>query len=374
MESPDKAQLDAFFRSITQRFPAGGQVSSLIITHLLPERPAFLDAMARTTTVAAVLPKPKSANRQVLADVRRSYAVRPLTRGLFAEPNSALELLEEIAPGQDIVLLDIGGYYAPSLEVLTAKFSGRILGVVEDTENGHQRYGTLGQLPCPVFSVARSPLKECEDHLVGRSVVYSAEALIRARGSVLTGRDACVIGYGKVGRSIAQSLRAHDLHVTVYDNDPVKRIQALVQGFRTTATRTDAIHKADLVFCATGNFALRRSDFESLRDGAHIASVTSSDDELELASLERTYRRTAAGDHLTRYERAGHYFYVLAEGNAVNFVHGATVGVYIHLVQAEILAATSVLSYGDHHDPGLHELSTEHRRVIARIWLEHFAR
>jgi adenosylhomocysteinase len=74
--------------------------------------------------------------------------------------------------------------------------------------------------------------------------------------------DACVIGYGKVGRSIAQSLRAHAQRVTVFGNNPVRRVQALAHGFRTTASRTDAIHKAGLVLCTTGNLALRRGDFE----------------------------------------------------------------------------------------------------------------
>ncbi|MFE7300601.1 adenosylhomocysteinase [Streptomyces sp. NPDC057579] len=373
MESPEKARLDAFFRRIAERFPAVGDVSALIITHLLSDRPAFLRAMARTTTVAAVLPKPKSVNATALAETRHRYAVHTLTREMFSDPTSALDYLEVNAPGRDVVLLDIGGYYAPSLDTLVDKFSGRILGVVEDTENGHQRYEALGQLPCPVFSVARSPLKDCEDHLVGRSIVFSTEALVRTRGDILTGRDACVIGFGKVGRSVAQTLRAHDLRVVVYDNDPVKRVQAYAQGFRTTATCTEAILKAGLVLCATGNLALRQGDFEALRNGAYVASVTSSEDELELDALNDLYRRNPAGEQLTRYDMTGHYFYVLADGNAVNFLHGAAVGTYIHLVQAEILAATSTLTQGP-HDPGLHEMPSRDRQAIATAWLDHFAR
>lgn len=51
----------------------------------------------------------------------------------------------------------------------------------------------------------------------------------------------------------------------------------------------------------------------------------------------------------------GHYFYMLAGGNAVNFLHGASVGAFIFLVQAEILAATSRLTAGD-CEPGYHEV------------------
>lgn len=72
--------------------------------------------------------------------------------------------------------------------------------------------------------------------------------------------------------------------------------------------------------CATGNLALREDDFVEISNGAYIASVTSSDDELELGALDGLYERTPAEEHITRYARTGHYFYVLADGNAVNFL------------------------------------------------------
>ncbi|NEB01869.1 adenosylhomocysteinase [Streptomyces sp. SID13726] len=373
MESPERARLDAFFRHVTERFPAAGQVTSLIVTHLLSERPAFLRAMAAASTIAAVLPKPKSIDQPTLEAVQGLYPVHDLSRELFADSTRALDYIEEAAAGQDLVLADIGGYFAPSLGTLVEKFSGRILGVVEDTENGHQRYAALDQLECPVISVARSPLKDCEDHLVGRSIVFSTDALVRARGDILTSRNACVLGFGKVGRSIAQTLRGHDLRVTVYDKDPIRRVQAHSHGFRTTATTAEAVRDAELVLCATGNLALRQRDFEALRNGAYLASVTSSEDELELAPLHELYQRIPVGEQLTRYEITGHYFYVLADGGAVNFVHGAAVGSYIHLVQAEILAATAALSHG-HFQPGLHTMPTTDRQAIAGIWLDHFDR
>ncbi|MFH9071352.1 adenosylhomocysteinase [Streptomyces alboflavus] len=373
MESPEKVRLDAFFRRITAQFPADGQVTALIITHLLQERPAFLQAMSRTVAIGAVLPKPRSIDQPTLDEVQHSYAVHGLSRELFADETRALEFLEDTAAGTDVVLLDIGGYFAPSLRTLVDKFSGRVLGVVEDTENGHQRYAALGDLPCPVISVARSPLKDCEDHLVGRSIVFSTDALVRTRGDILTSRAACVIGFGKVGRAIAQTLRAHDLRVTVYDSDPIKRVQARAQGFSTAGSCTEALRGADLVLCATGNLALRQHHFSALRNGAYVASVTSSEDELELSYLDDLYQRTKVAEQLTRYEVTGHYFYVLADGGAVNFVHGAAVGSYIHLVQAEILAATAALSRSG-PVPGLQEMSPIHRQTIAEIWLDHFDR
>ena len=76
-------------------------------------------------------------------------------------------------------------------------------------------------------------------------------------------------------------------------------------------------------------------------------------------------------EHVTRYATVGHYFYVLADGNAVNFLHGASVGAFIFLVQAEILAAAARCAGGD-CEPGYHEMPDADRRRIADIWLAHF--
>ncbi|WP_283137794.1 adenosylhomocysteinase [Rhizohabitans arisaemae] len=325
LEDFELNRVEAFFRKVADRFPLVESVSTVVITHLLPERPVFLRAVDRIAPVVSVLPKPKSINAAALREISKAMPVGELDRAALAAPDHALAFLESQAAGRNLVLLDIGGYFAPTLAYLCDQFSGQISGVVEDTENGHQRYAALAKLPCPVLSVARSPLKEPEDFLVGQSVTFSTEALIRSRGDILNGRPATVIGYGKIGRSIASMLHAKNVGVTVYDSDPVRRAQALSQGFRSASTLAQALRGAGVIICATGNLALREDDFAAVANGAYIASVTSSDDELELAALDALYERTSAGEYITRYARTGHYFYVLADGNAVNFLHGASV-------------------------------------------------
>ncbi|GGX10462.1 hypothetical protein GCM10010297_35060 [Streptomyces malachitofuscus] len=112
------------------------------------------------TELRAVLPKPKSVHPEAMRVVEsRGYVCDKLSREAFADPERALRYVESRAAGLSVVLLDVGGYFAPSLHVLCGDFSGSIVGVVEDTENGHRRYADIDKLPCPVVSVARSPLK-----------------------------------------------------------------------------------------------------------------------------------------------------------------------------------------------------------------------
>lgn len=373
MESFERARLNAYFGKIAAHFRPEELPASLLVTHLLPERPSFVRAVAATSDLRAVLPKPKSIAVSARREVERYTQCDPLTRELFSDPEQALAYIEERAANQSLVLLDVGGYFAPTLSALKERFSGTILGVVEDTENGHKRYAELEKPPCPVVSVARSPLKDPEDFLVGQSVVFSTEALMRGRGDILHGRPALVIGFGKLGSSIARLLHAKGVQVTVYDIDPIRHTQALSQGFTVARDRDAALRNAGLVLCATGSLSLRGEDFSTLRNGAYVATVTSSEDELDLAGLPEVYKCTRDGDHVTRYQTTGHYFYLLNGGNAVNFLHGASVGPFIFLVQAEILAGIRMLTRGD-LDPGMHEATAADRAVIADTWLTYFNR
>ncbi len=373
MEVFERAQLDSYFGRIAGQFATDERAAAFLVTHLLPERPAFVRGVGQITDLRAVLPKPKSISESAIRQIESDgFSCDRLTRELFSDPQRALDYLESRAAGCRTILLDVGGYFAPVLNDICERFSGQILGVVEDTENGHQRYAEL-KLPCPVVSVARSPLKDPEDYLVGQSVVFSAEALMRSRGDILHGRNALVIGFGKLGSSIARLLHAKGVHVTVHDIDPVRRTQALSQGFAVARECRHALRDAGLVLCATGRLSLRGEDFPQVRNGAYVATVTSSEDELELDGLTDVYDRTPVCDNITRYLTTGHYFYLLNKGNAVNFLHGASVGPFIFLVQAEILAASALLSR-QNLEPGMHEASAHDRSTIAATWLDYFNR
>ncbi|MFI5864246.1 adenosylhomocysteinase [Streptomyces sp. NPDC051546] len=373
MEIADRARLDTYFGKVAEAFMPSERPSSLLITHLLPERPSFVGAVGKVSHLRAVLPKPKSIHASTRREIERTVACDELSREMFSDPDTAVTYLETRAAGESVVLLDVGGYFAPSLDALCERFSGTILGVVEDTENGHKRYADRGKLPCPVVSVARSPLKTPEDFLVGQSVVFSTEALLRQRGDILHGRPALVLGFGKLGSSIARLLHVKGVRVIVYDIDPVRRAQAMSQGFEVARDRDQAIATAGLVLCATGALSLRGEDFPQLKNGAYVATVTSSEDELELSGLPSGYVRDSAGEHVSRYSTTGHYFYLLNGGEAVNFIHGASVGPFIFLVQAEILAGTAMLARGG-LDAAMHEVPTADREAIAATWLHYYNR
>lgn len=345
----------------------------LVITHVLPGQMDFLTALGHTTTIAAVLPKPKSADDLALEQTAQVYPCDELDRGLFADPDWLAGYVRRRAADQRIVLSDVGGYFAPALGELCGRLPGQIAGVVEDTENGLRRYEVLDRLPCAVYSVARSPLKEPEDRLVGEAIVFSVETLLRYLGQVLQGRQACVLGYGKIGAGIAAALHSRHVRVLVLDIDPVRQAQALSVGYGATEL-TNALACSDLVFSATGNRALTIEHLPLLKEGAFLAGATSRDDEFDLAALSDPssgYVRTELIPGVSRIRSGGQSFYLLGNGNAVNFLHTSAMGSAIHLVKAEMTVAAGLLAEQD-HQPGFYEVSASHRAAIAAAWVEFF--
>lgn len=369
---PPSVAADAFFAELASRLPRG-EAASLVVTHLLPGQMNFLPALGQVAEVGAVLPKPKSADRRTQDVVSETYRLDPLDRGRFADSEWLTSYLEDRSDGRPMVLADIGGYFAPALNEVCQKLPGLIHGVVEDTENGLRRYLALPDLACPVYSVARSPLKEPEDRLVGEAIVFSVESLLRRLGEVMPGRQATVIGFGKIGAGIAASLHARHVRVVVYDRDPIRQAQAVATGYGRAALQ-DALAQADLVFSATGNRAIGMEELACLRDGAFVAGATSADDEFDLAglaSLRSGFERDDVVPGIARYTCHGRSFSLLGSGNAVNFLHTSAIGPAIHVIKAEIIAAAARLVTHP-HGPGLYEVPHETRAEIATAWLDAF--
>jgi adenosylhomocysteinase len=266
------------------------------------------------------------------------------------------------------VLLDIGGYFAEVVEVAAVN-EGHVmpLGIVEDTENGHQRYEIVRGLSLPVLSVARSPLKNNEDFLIGQSVLFSADAILRDMGELIQYMRVGILGFGKIGRSILQHLLQRNVSPMVYDINSVRRLEAYTGG-AAIPEPAEILREANVLFCATGSRSLNIFRFRDLRPGCFVFSVTSSDDEMDLSYLESEYKTEKITPHVTKYYNFYNHFFLVNRGNAVNFIHKAVVGDFIHLVKAEMLCCLGLLSAGK-LEPGLQEATSAIRATVASEWI-----
>jgi len=341
-----------------------------VVSHLLKGVPLYLETLQRVAQVDVVFPKPKSVSQETLELLGERFQILIKNRNQLSSPEVVAAILNDYVRDGDLILIDVGGYFAEALSDLIDRLRIPLKGIVEVTENGHQRYAAKASLPVPVISIARSPLKSPEDYLTGQSIVYSSEALMRQCHHILNGGNAVVFGYGKIGSSIARALHSKNINTKVVEIDPIRAIEARSQGF-DLLTKEDALQTSDIIYCATGNQSLCANDFPMVKNGAFIFSVTSFDDEMELPRVNSSYKVYPVTEHVQRYEQLGQYYYLANRGNAINFIHNAEVGPYIFLVQGECIQAVHYLSTHD-LPAGLHELPVEERRSLARSWLAHF--
>jgi adenosylhomocysteinase len=282
-----------------------------------------------------------------------------------------LETAIRAAADQRFAILEIGGYFAPILSGLRAALGDRFLGVVEDTEAGHRRYEAVQPLPCPVVSVARSPLKEGEDSLVGASCVFSVEKLLRSLLLIFDGFRNLVLGYGKVGRGLSRTLKPRGCSVAVFDIDPVRQILALAEGM-TIPDREFALKNADVIWGCAGTQSIGCKDFASMRDGTVLVSCSSKQIEFDVKALKSDYEERKVTDEIACYQRGTQRLYLVHQGKPVNFLDNGVIGPVLALIQAEIILGLQHVVAKHRHTGDLLVVETSIRRTLAERWLQIF--
>lgn len=118
----------------------------------------------------------------------------------------------------------------------------------------------------------------------------------------------------------------------------MRAVQASCDGAKVVPI-DHLLKNSDVAFCATGSQAIDILKLRDLKRGAFLASVTSSDDEFDLRFIDSEYTKDKITDDITRYSKRGHYFHLMNDGNAINFLYSAAVDRYIYLVQGELVVS-----------------------------------
>ncbi len=342
----------------------------VVVSHIVKDVEIFIDMLSTLAPVRTVFAKQRTIDKATKNHlIEMGYRIALADRIALRQPTNLEELFSS---GGKYLIIDVGGYFANKLP---PSVQDKVAGIIECTENGYQRYVTLLQtttLPYPIYSVARSPLKENEDNLVGHSVGFYAEFVLRKQYIAPRQLTKAIIGYGKVGRGIAAYHLQQHTPPLIYDSDPLAMLRALTDGC-TPVERNELLMRADVIFCATGSKSLSARDLPRLKDGCFIVSSTSSDDEFAF-SLEdlrsEGYEVLLMRNDIQKIRKDQKHYFMVNQGNAVNFMTpGDRVGSFIRPVQAEVLAAASHLL--SHHST-VKEIQTVDRatqQTLAQIFL-----
>ena len=253
----------------------------------------------------------------------------------------------------------------------TALTGGRLEGVrggLEATGTGIDRLRDL-DLAYPVFDWDTVPIKQGlhNRHLVG---LMAANTFLNVTGLSLYGRTILVVGYGPVGRGIADAARSFGAAVEVCDPNPAAQLAAAHLGF-PTPTLEKALPRADVVFTATGrDGVVSMEDLSRCKDGAFLANLGHTAGELPVEDL-RGYVVDAPRPHVERCEVGGKTLYLLAGGAMFNLAAGPG-DPYdtFDLVTALMIEATSFLATeGTGYAPGVHPLPKKVQDRAATLYL-----
>ena len=198
-----------------------------------------------------------------------------------------------------------------------------ILAGTEETTTGVIRLKAMaaddGALGFPVIAVNEALTKHLFDNRYGTGQ-STVDGILRATNILLAGRHVAIAGYGWVGRGIASRMNGMGAHVAVIEVDPVRALEALMDGFQVM-TAGQAAPWGELFITATGNVnVFRREHFEAMRDGAIMANSGHFDAELDLTAL----RAMAEGhvrevrENVQEFDIGGKKLNLIAEGRLVN--------------------------------------------------------
>ena len=197
-----------------------------------------------------------------------------------------------------------------------------IIGGTEETTTGVIRLKALeaeGRLMFPIVAVNEANTKHMFDNRYGTGQ-STLDGVIRATNILIAGTTVCVAGYGWCGRGLAMRMKGHGADVIVLEVDPLKAIEAVMDGFRVMPV-DEAVKVARLFVTATGDIhVLRKEHFEVMQDGAIVANTGHFNVEIDIPALEAlAVKRRMVREFVEEFTLAdGRRIYLLAEGRLVN--------------------------------------------------------
>jgi adenosylhomocysteinase len=227
-------------------------------------------------------------------------------------------LAEVIAAKPDLILDNGGDLFA---RYLAAPYDG-LRGGTEETTSGRTRLAELrDQLAMPILVINDSPIKQFGEnrHAVGQSVF---ESVLRITNIMTNGKRVTVFGYGECGRGVAMNFRNAFSQVTVVDNDPVRRLEAFLDGY-AVASREESVRTADVIITVTGaRDVLTADDLPLLKDDVILANAGHFPFEIDVPGMasSSTVTEVAPGvngmDSWTLVD--GRRVHLIAEGHMMN--------------------------------------------------------
>ena len=224
------------------------------------------------------------------------------------------------------IIIDDGGDLVHMLHTRYPEKISHVIGGCEETTTGIIRLRAMdraGQLRFPMVLVNDADCKHLFDNRygTGQSVM---DGINRTTNLIVAGKVVVVAGYGWCGKGVSMRAKGMGARVIVTEVDPVRAIEAVMDGFDVMPMR-EAAKVGDLFITVTGcSGVIDEEDFAVMKDGAILCNAGHFDVEVDVAALRRIALETAEmRQNIMGYRLEGdRWVYVLAEGRLVNLAAG----------------------------------------------------
>jgi len=230
--------------------------------------------------------------------------------------------LKEIIKREPQIVIDDGADLISTIHREYPDLAERIWGGMEETTTGVIRLRAMekeGVLKFPVIAVNDALTKHLFDNRYGTGQ-STIDGILRATNRLLAGSYFVVAGYGWCGKGVAMRARGMGAIVIVTEVDPIKALEARMDGFLVMPMR-EAAKVGDFFVTVTGNTSvIRREHFEVMKDGAILANAGHFDVEIDLKALKEMAVSVREVRPLVKEYKLpdGRRIFVLADGRLVN--------------------------------------------------------
>ncbi len=243
-----------------------------------------------------------------------------------ASHETYLKHIDKVLDCAPHIVIDDGGDLVHRLHTVRTELLGGILGVCEETTTGVLRAMALEKellLRLPVIAVNSAYCKHLFDNRYGTGQSVW-DAINGTTNLLVAGKQVVVVGYGWCGKGIAMRAKGMGALVTVCEIDPIKAVEAAMEGF-AVAKMEQACRHGDIFVTATGCCdVIDACHIEQMKDGVVLANAGHFGIEINVAALQRlAVEQAEQRDNIMGYKMAdGRWINLIADAGLVNIAAG----------------------------------------------------
>jgi len=220
------------------------------------------------------------------------------------------------------ITMDDGADLVSTLHTKRREMLDNVVGGTEETTTGVIRLRAMandGALNYPIIAVNDAMTKHLFDNRYGTGQ-STLDGIIRATNTLLAGKSFVVVGYGWCARGLATRARGMGSNVIVTEVDPLKALEAVMDGFRVMPI-AEAAREGNIFCTLTGDLnVIDKAHLEVMKDGAIISNSGHFNVEINIPALEEmSISKRLVRPYVEEYvQKDGRRIYILGEGRLVN--------------------------------------------------------